>query len=667
MMEIPGPATPPADPRTMLRLHLARRAAAALRAGAREREIAIAQGTLHAWRAIVIQHARDMLGLGEPGALSAQPLNTRLVSRHEQQHHILENVLFNSIDGWRVNATLFLPKGPGPFPAIVVPCGHSRKSDRPHQLPPQVFARAGYAAITFDPPAQGGEKGAGNDHFTDGPRCYAVGQTSQRYFVADALRAMDYLASRADIDAARGFGMTGVSGGGQTTTWAALLDERVRLAAPVCCASRQEDHPIANLYACCTETLPAGRLALGIDDADLMAALAPLPQLYMHGRRDEVFTPERTGRVTRAVADVYAALGAAERFAVHHEDCGHDYTVSMARRFVAFADEYLLGKPGRQHPPSFHEDPQPEPAEAMLCHPSPDPNMRTISASRAAALRQSRPRVLGRADAARVVRKVVRGTDEARVTRVIHGPRSPVICSDLEELILEHEDGILLPATVIWPRDRGTASSPSPALVMFDDRGRWAPLRKQGWLTAVSRLFDREATAAPAVLSVDVRGWGDTSAAPGPFDVAGWSGLDRWTSFVSASLADPILAQRVRDGLAATRWLAGQPGIDPRRLVIAGHGLGGVVALMTAALTEHVAGVVTLDAPDTIESIVAAPSYAWPADVFLSHVLEYFDIPTLAEAVAPVLAIRPCDERMRPLREEPDRVAVEWVWKRMGI
>ena len=62
-----------------------------------------------------------------------------------------------------------------------------------HDLPPQVFARAGYAAITFDPPAQSGEKGAGNDHFTDGPRCYAVGQTSQRYFVADALRAMDYL------------------------------------------------------------------------------------------------------------------------------------------------------------------------------------------------------------------------------------------------------------------------------------------------------------------------------------------------------------------------------------------------------------------------------------------------------------------------------------------
>ena len=46
-------------------------------------------------------------------------------------------------------------------------------------------------AVLFDPPGQASEKQTGNDHFIDGVRCYLVGETSSRYFVADALRCID--------------------------------------------------------------------------------------------------------------------------------------------------------------------------------------------------------------------------------------------------------------------------------------------------------------------------------------------------------------------------------------------------------------------------------------------------------------------------------------------
>jgi hypothetical protein len=150
-----------------------------------------------------------------------------------------ENWLFESHPGWEVNATLYLPADlPPPYPPIVVPVGHSGKQFAAYQRPCQYFARAGLAALVFDPPGVAGEKQRGNDHFCDGVRCHLTGDTSSRYFVGDALRAMDFLGTRADIDRSHGFTLTGVSGGGNTSVFAALLDERASRSSGPRAASR---------------------------------------------------------------------------------------------------------------------------------------------------------------------------------------------------------------------------------------------------------------------------------------------------------------------------------------------------------------------------------------------------------------------------------------------
>jgi cephalosporin-C deacetylase-like acetyl esterase len=112
-----------------------------------------------------------------------QAFPARGVSRYERAGYRLENVLFESFPGWEVNATVYVPLDYAPpFPAVIIPVGHSGKQFASYQLPAQYFARAGYLAVTFDPPGQAGEKQTGNDHFVDGVRCYLVGQTSSRYF-----------------------------------------------------------------------------------------------------------------------------------------------------------------------------------------------------------------------------------------------------------------------------------------------------------------------------------------------------------------------------------------------------------------------------------------------------------------------------------------------------
>ena len=67
------------------------------------------------------------------------------------------------------------------------------------------------------------------------------------------------------------------------------------------------------------------------------------------------------------------------------------------------------------------------------------------------------------------------------------------------------------------------------------------------------------------------------------------------------------MAQRVRDGLAAASWLRAQAGVDPDRIALAGRGLGGIVAIMVAAVLPGVRGTLCLDTPESIEAVRPCP------------------------------------------------------------
>ena len=338
------------DLRDMLRQHILVRALAHMRAAEERRQQALAGGDVRGYRASIRRAVRALYGALPAGAQSPAPVVTP-VSAFDKQGHRLENVLFDSYPGWQVNATVFVPTDYAPpFPAVIVPVGHSGKQFANYQLPAQLMARCGYLAVLFDPPGQSSEKQPGNDHFADGVRCYLVGETSSQYFVADALRCIDYVQSRPDVDTTRGVAMTGVSGGGTTTVLASLLDERIRLVAPSCCLSPLSALDISQCYASCPETLMAGRYALGLDEVDLLCAVAA-PTLLMAGETDEVFHLEATAALADQVAAFHRMEGAPERFEFHVDrGRGHCYSLDQARRFVAFANRWLLGQPERALP-----------------------------------------------------------------------------------------------------------------------------------------------------------------------------------------------------------------------------------------------------------------------------------------------------------------------------
>ncbi len=94
-------------------------------------------------------------GLGELPART--PLNAKVVGRQECEGYRIEKILFESRPGLFVTGILYLPAGEGPFPAVLVPCGHSRsgKAHDTYQRAPILLARYGMAALCFDPIGQG--------------------------------------------------------------------------------------------------------------------------------------------------------------------------------------------------------------------------------------------------------------------------------------------------------------------------------------------------------------------------------------------------------------------------------------------------------------------------------------------------------------------------------
>ena len=111
------------------------------------------------------------------------------------------------------------------------------------------LAEAGFVVLGIDAPCFGERNGQG----PDGPQQKgSAGEMSASKFhlwggrtlwgmmLRDDLSALDYLSSRAEVDAAR-IGVTGISMGSTRAWWIMALDERPRTAVCVGCMTRYEE------------------------------------------------------------------------------------------------------------------------------------------------------------------------------------------------------------------------------------------------------------------------------------------------------------------------------------------------------------------------------------------------------------------------------------------
>jgi cephalosporin-C deacetylase-like acetyl esterase len=145
----------------------------------------------------------------------------------------VEKVLFDSQPGFHVTALLYIPDRRAEkekLPAIVMSPGHAALGKAGNYATAAAFARNGFVVLSYDPIGQGerlqypdparadaslATRPTG-EHGEAGLQPTLIGDAVIRYFVWDAMRAVDYLSERPEVDAKR-IGAFGCSGGGAIT------------------------------------------------------------------------------------------------------------------------------------------------------------------------------------------------------------------------------------------------------------------------------------------------------------------------------------------------------------------------------------------------------------------------------------------------------------------
>jgi len=618
-----------------------------LRQGAQRRQAINSQEKWAAWRQQVLEAVKKPF----PQVIfKRNQIQVRSVSSHTFPEFRLENVLFESLPGWEVNATVYLPKEPGVYPGVVCPTGHSNKTEVSYQHSAQVFARNGYIAVSFDPPGCSGELTELNDHFTNGLIGYLTGFWSQSHFVVDAMRCLDYLETRSDVEQGAGFAMTGVSGGGLTSLMTALLDERVAFVGPACCLADHESLHLQGLYTSCPEQFGIGYIAAGLDYVDCVAALAPRPCLLMAGAEDEVFDVQATERLGREVKRLYREAGAphaCDLFVDHNS--GHAYTVAMACEAVGWMNRVFKGSnaPARDLTPA---DMTSIGREKLLCHPASAVNMFTVnqnvgrgmerarnSQSAAATLRTAAAQVLGIEGDSKPVRVEAQGAAQ----RSWHALVEEVDIQPVEEV---HLPGLML--------SHVGNKEPRPGLLWLDDQGRWAALRQNGFLVPPLRMFEADCKPnQPHILSMEVSGLGALEPAPVAYDLAAWNDSERILTYLAIANEQPIMGLRVRDALCGLAYLAARPEVDEQRLMVGGRGVGAIVALHVALLGTGVKKVICLEMLSHYGALTEHFPFTWRQSAIIPDVLKHYDLPEIAAALkdTQVHVINPLDVQQKVL------------------
>jgi hypothetical protein len=141
------------------------------------------------------------------------------------------------------------------------------------------------------------------------------------------------------------------------------------------------------------------------------------------------------------------------------------------------------------------------------------------------------------------------------------------------------------------------------------------------------------------VLTIDVRGFGETSDATS--DVI-YAGGDHRVSMWSMHIGHSLLGQRVEDVLSALEYVRSLPAIDVQQIRLTGIGQAGPVALHAAVLDSQCALVTLRDCMRSwMDGVIAKPQDLDAISHVVPSALSKYDLPDLAALLAEKLIVDP--------------------------
>ncbi len=308
-----------------------------------------------AWQHRAHKALSDCLGFLDEKKISPA---AKEIERVDRGSYVRHKIVLRTMPHAQLPLYLLIPKGiKKPRPAVLALHGHGygvkdivglwedgterRTADGYHRDFGCALAERGFVVAAPEISCFG--ERLMRNHATFGSTClsatchnvatYAImlGKSAAGMRVLDALRVVDYLQTRREIDGSA-IGAMGISGGGMHTFFSAAIDPRIKASviSGYFCDWRDS---ILSIFHCTCNVVP-GLLNLG-ELSDLSGLLAPRPLLVEHGVRDPIFPIARVKAAVEKSRRAWKAFGAPSGIETDYFEGRHRINGDAAYAFLA--------------------------------------------------------------------------------------------------------------------------------------------------------------------------------------------------------------------------------------------------------------------------------------------------------------------------------------------
>jgi len=284
------------------------------------------------------------------------PLRARVVETKEFEGYTRETVVFRSRKRLSVFGYFLLPRPrpAEPLPAMLCLHGHGRGVDdivgieedgsqrKAHGGYQNDFAlqcvEHGYATLAIeqfgfghrrDETARRQGPGSSSCQPASGS-ALLFGETMIGWRVYDAMRSLDYLETRKEVDSKR-FGVMGISGGGTTSFYLSALDKRVWATVISGYFNTYKDS-IMSVPHCIDNYIPG--LLNYVEMYDIAGLIAPRPFFAETGTKDGIFPYKATKLAVSRARRIYRVFGVPSRVGLEVFEGEHRFHGVGAFKFL---------------------------------------------------------------------------------------------------------------------------------------------------------------------------------------------------------------------------------------------------------------------------------------------------------------------------------------------
>jgi cephalosporin-C deacetylase-like acetyl esterase len=564
-------------------------------------------------------------------------LNAKITGTIHGKGYRIEKIVYESLPKHAVTSNLYIPEGKGPFPAVILFCGHENegKATESYQKTAILFALNGFVVFVIDPVSQSERhqlldpsgkpktRGGTTEHTLMNAAANMVGSSTVMYELWDNIRGLDYLTSRPEVDAQR-IGSAGNSGGGTQVTYLIGLDDRIKIAAPCSSvSSRERNLELAGPNDGCQHIPSEGNARLEIVDFLLM--FAPKPLLILAGRYDFV-DYEGTEKTTDELKRAYELLGRKDQVELFTADDGHGISAPKREAVVKWFKRWM----NVQTPYNKENNLQTLSVDQLMCtigqvHEMPAYGFNDFDRAKQKAEASTENRVR-------------QSNNLSSAIRTVTGILREKASVSVEEMGWVSEKGVSFQKVIL----RRPGSPPLPALITLPDRADsvilWLHEKGKHTIADSSQLIRQYHRKKCAVVLADLSGIGET-ADPLAFNDPKYYNSEYRNAMLALHIGKSLPALRITDILSLIEFIDTDKRLSTKPINVYATGKTALPALHAAVLEPRINQINLSGFPSSFYEAFSNPERRDWYSYVIPDVLNYYDLPDLQKVLGKRLKI----------------------------